>query len=136
MATTEELPEFAVVEKEAKYLITSGQAEKAKAMYTSLIERLQDSTDHRKFIALARNNRGHLRYLAVDFDGAIEDYTTAIKLDPCLAVAYYNRGQIHYRMGRFELAIIDLEKALVIDPNFTDAQDNLTQARHDLAIKK
>ena len=40
-----------------------------------------------------------LRYLWVDFDEAISDYTEAIELDPTFAIAYYNRGQIHYRLG-------------------------------------
>ncbi|XP_049800770.1 uncharacterized protein LOC126235886 isoform X2 [Schistocerca nitens] len=52
-----------------------------------------------KDAALAYNNRGHLRYLQVNFDGAIEDYDKAIANDPDLAVAYYNRGTVFYRLG-------------------------------------
>ena len=47
----------------------------------------------------AYNNRGYLRYLAVDFDKASDDYTSCLKLDPKFTVAYYNRGMIHYRLG-------------------------------------
>jgi tetratricopeptide (TPR) repeat protein len=50
-------------------------------------------------IALAFNNRGHLKYLDVDFNGAVEDYENALKLDPILSSSYYNRGTIYYRMG-------------------------------------
>jgi tetratricopeptide (TPR) repeat protein len=135
MATTTpiSMEEFSLLEKEAKNLMTNGEVEKAEKLYTNFIERTQETTSDRKFLALATNNRGHLRYLTVDFYGAIQDYTAAIELDPSLAVSYYNRGQIQYRMGRFKLAIEDLERALEVDPNFTDAQDNLRQARKDFA---
>ena len=126
--------EFSIIEKEAKNLLTNGDVEKAKQLYTSFIERAQKTTDDRKTLALATNNRGHLRYLTVDFYGAVDDYTAAIELDPCLPVSYYNRGQIHYRMGRFKQAIDDLEKALELDPNFADARDNLSQAKKDFAV--
>jgi tetratricopeptide (TPR) repeat protein len=127
------LKEFSVVEKEANDCMTNGDVEKAKQLYTRFIEGQKNSTNDKKTLALATNNRGHLRYLTVDFHGAIEDYTAAIELDPCLPVSYYNRGQIHYRMGRFQLAIDDLEKALELDQNFVDARDNLSQAKKDFA---
>ena len=50
-------------------------------------------------LSCAWNDRGHLKYLQVNFDDAISDYTRAIELDKDFAVPYYNRGQIHYRMG-------------------------------------
>lgn len=50
-------------------------------------------------MALALNNRGQLKYLGVDFDGAVEDYTKALSLDKELSSSYYNRGTIFYRMG-------------------------------------
>ena len=46
------------------------------------------------------NTRGHIKYLWVDFDGAVKDYSEALSRDPLMAVAWYNRGQIHYRMGK------------------------------------
>lgn len=51
-------------------------------------------------LARAWNDRGHLKYLQVDFYGAVTDFTQAIKLDSDFAAPFYNRGQIHYRMGR------------------------------------
>ena len=53
----------------------------------------------RKLLALTYNNRGHLKYLEVDFDEAVVDYTEALQYDPDLPVALYNRGLIHYRLG-------------------------------------
>lgn len=126
--------EFSTIEQEAQNLIATGDVKKAQNLYTTFIDRQKGTRNDKKVDALARNNRGHLRYLSVDFYGAVEDYTAAIALDPCLAVSYYNRGQIHYRMGRFQLAVKDLEKALELDPNFTDARDNLKQAKSDLNL--
>ena len=50
-------------------------------------------------LAEAYNTRGQIRYLWVDFDEAVQDYTRAVQLDPGLAEAFYNRGQVHYRLG-------------------------------------
>ena len=135
MAAVDGKHDFSTIEREATNLMTNGDVEKAEKLYTSFIERQEKSAKDKAILALARNNRGHLRYLTVDFHGAVRDYTAAIELDPSLAVSYYNRGQIHYRMGRFKLAVDDLERALDVDPNFTDAQDNLLQARQDLLSK-
>ena len=54
----------------------------------------------------AFNARGHIKYLWVDFDGAVEDYTEAIRRNPDFAVAYYNRGQIHYRLGKDQFDVV------------------------------
>ncbi len=56
-------------------------------------------------VALAYNNRGHLRYLKVDFTEAVSDYTAALQHCHSIAVIFYNRGLIHYRLGN-EDAII------------------------------
>ena len=49
------------------------------------------------------NDRGHIKYLQVDFYAAVNDFTEAIKLDSGFAVPFYNRGQIHYRMGTYKI---------------------------------
>lgn len=121
--------DFASVRREAERLALCGNHEKAKSLYTQFIKQGKDSRN----LALARNNRGHLKYLQVDFDGAIEDYTKALEINPNLAVSYYNRGQIHYRMGRFRVAIEDFLKAVELDPGFDDARESLQQAKEDSA---
>lgn len=55
------------------------------------------------FLARVWNDRGHIKYLQVDFYAAVNDFTEAIKLDSGFAVPFYNRGQIHYRMGRYKI---------------------------------
>ncbi|XP_046990851.1 serine/threonine-protein phosphatase 5-like isoform X1 [Schistocerca americana] len=79
-----------------------------------------------KDAALAYNNRGHIRYLQVNFDGAIEDYDKAIAIDPDLAVAYYNRGTVFYRLGQFEDALTDMEQAVRLEAKNGEFAEGLT----------
>ena len=91
------------MELDLKYcneLCSIGQLDEAFELYTKLIEEHLHETECVKVLAEAYNNRGQIKYRRVDFDGAIEDYTSALKLDKTFAVAYYNRGQIHYRLGK------------------------------------
>ena len=91
---------MAEVERDLKFceeLFSNGRLDEAFKLYTKLIE---ENSGYEN-LAKAFNNRGQIKYLRVDFDEAIEDYTNAIKLDNSYAVAYYNRGQIHYRLGEF-----------------------------------
>ena len=59
-----------------------------------------------------------------EFDSAIEDYNTAIELDPNLAEAYYNRGLVYLVEGELELAIDDMDKAFESNPNYAEAYYN------------
>lgn len=54
-------------------------------------------------VATALNNRGQIKYLRVDFDAAMEDYTAAIQSQPAFEVPYYNRGLVLYRLGTASL---------------------------------
>ena len=84
--------------QEACSLLQKRELESSFKLFTDFIN-AQDSSEHKGELTDAYNSRGHIRYLWVDFDDAISDYSEAIKLDPKFAVAYYNRGQIHYRLG-------------------------------------
>ena len=59
----------------------------------------EETKSMKRLLSCAWNDRGHLKYLQVNFEDAISDYTRAIELDNDFAVPYYNRGQVHYRMG-------------------------------------
>lgn len=82
-------------------------------------------------LALAFNNRGFLKYKAVDFDGAITDYTESLKLNTSSCITYYNRGTVLYRLSKFDDAIMDMKKALSLDPSFEPAQTGLLCAQQD-----
>nr|XP_012805393.2 tetratricopeptide repeat protein 32 [Jaculus jaculus] len=74
-----------------------------------------------KDLATAYNNRGQIKYFRVDFDDAMDDYTSAIQVQPNFEVPYYNRGLILYRLGYFDEALEDFKKVLDLNPGFHDA---------------
>lgn len=51
-------------------------------------------------MAIAYNNRGQIKYFRVDFYEAMDDYASAIEVQPNFEVPYYNRGLILYRLGK------------------------------------
>ena len=85
--------------QKAKACLEKGELDESFKLFTEFIDdpdnqlRSEELTD-------SYNARGHIRYLWVDFDEAISDYTEAIKRSPNFAVAHYNRGQVHYRLGK------------------------------------
>ena len=84
--------------EKAKLCLERGELDESFRLFSSFIDE-STSGGHPEELTDSYNARGHIRYLWVDFDDAIRDYTEAIKRDPSLAVAHYNRGQVHYRLG-------------------------------------
>ncbi|XP_035177204.1 tetratricopeptide repeat protein 32 isoform X2 [Oxyura jamaicensis] len=87
-------------------------------------------------LATAFNNRGHIKYLRVEFAAAMEDYAAAIESQPGFEVPYYNRGLVLYRLGCFDEAIKDFRKVLELNPQFEDAALSLKQALLDKEEKQ
>lgn len=56
--------------------------------------------------------------------GAIDDYTTAIRLDPRFEPAYVSRGVALLEQGKIELARKDLDQAIVLAPRDFQAWHN------------
>src|SRR5918996_706022 len=52
-----------------------------------------------------------------NIDGAVEEYSIAIGLDPANMEAYVNRGELLIRKGNFQLAAADFKNALELDPD-------------------
>ncbi|MEC4813028.1 MAG: tetratricopeptide repeat protein [Scytonema sp. PMC 1069.18] len=69
-------------------------------------------------------NRGNSRADLGDYEGAIEDYTQAIKLNRKDADAYYHRGNYRYDLGDYIGAIADYNQAIRLNPNDADAYYN------------
>ncbi|TNN45207.1 Tetratricopeptide repeat protein 32 [Liparis tanakae] len=82
-------------------------------------------------LAGAYNNRGQIKYLRVDFDEAVEDFTSAIRTDSQFEIPLYNRGLIRYRLGFFDDAKKDFQQALELNPDFEDAKVSLQQTLLD-----
>lgn len=63
--------------------------------------------------------RGRLKNLLQDYEGAVADFTKSItlnnnKLDPYYA--HYSRGLIYMDQGKYELALQDFDRSLELDP--------------------
>lgn len=89
-----------------------------------------------KDLATAYNNRGQIKYFRVDFYEALDDYTSAIEVQPDFEVPYYNRGLILYRLGYFDDALEDFKKVLDLNPGFQDATLSLKQTMLDKEEKQ
>ncbi|XP_032209123.1 tetratricopeptide repeat protein 32 [Mustela erminea] len=87
-------------------------------------------------LATAYNNRGQIKYFRVDFYEAMEDYTSAIQVQPTFEVPYYNRGLILYRLGYFDDALENFKKVLDLNPGFQDAALSLKQTILDKEEKQ
>ena len=89
----------------AKELLANKDLEGSFKLFSEFIQsqRSLERPELKEEVVDAYNTRGHIRYLWVDFDEAIQDYTEAIRRNPDFTVAYYNRGQIHYRLGAINI---------------------------------
>ncbi|MEB3211238.1 MAG: serine/threonine-protein kinase [Leptolyngbyaceae bacterium] len=69
--------------------------------------------------------RGNTRYLLGDLDGALEDYTKAININPDGTLkSYVNRGTVRAELGDDEAAIVDYSEAIQRNPNLAEAYVN------------
>ena len=84
-------------------------------------------------LALLYNNRGHAKYMMVNFYAARDDYDAAIRLDPGLAAARYNRATIYYRMGEFAPALEDFIAATKLEPENPEYQAGLQSCQQCLS---
>ncbi|MDR9896184.1 tetratricopeptide repeat protein [Aetokthonos hydrillicola Thurmond2011] len=80
--------------------------------------------------------QGRSKYDKGDFQGAITDYSSAIRLNPKYANAYNNRGLAHAQLGEKQDAINDYNQALQINPNLVLAYYNRGAVRAQLGDKQ
>jgi tetratricopeptide (TPR) repeat protein len=73
---------------------------------------------------VAYTNRGSGRSREGDVEGALADYSTAIRLNPYFALAYYNRGSLRQEQGDLAGAVADLSRAIGLDPTDPKAWNN------------
>ncbi|XP_049760561.1 tetratricopeptide repeat protein 32 [Elephas maximus indicus] len=122
-----------------------GDYPEAEALYSAYIRQCGCAVSARsgpgskcspKDLATAYNNRGQIKYFRVDFYEAMDDYTSAIEVQPNFEVPYYNRGLILYRLGYFDEALEDFRKVLDLNPGFQDAALSLKQTILDKEEKQ
>ena len=68
------------------------------------------------------HDRGNALRDAGQYDRALADYETALKLAPTDAWLLVDRGRTFTKMGRFEAAKSDLDNALRLDPSNLELQ--------------
>ena len=61
-------------------------------------------------------------------DGALEEYSIAIALDPENAEAYANRGELCMMKGNFEQAAVDFKNSIQLDPDGQNPSVNRARA--------
>lgn len=86
-------------------------------------------------------NQGLKKSNAGDLQGALTDYTQAIRLNPRYSLAYYNRAITYYDLGNKNAALADYSKAIQINQNWgkgglVDAYINRGQLRDNLGDYK
>jgi tetratricopeptide (TPR) repeat protein len=74
--------------------------------------------------AIAYVMRGTAKAHLQDRQGAIEDYTSAIKLNPRLVLAYNNRGNLRQHLGDFDGALADFSIVVEINSQSAIAYNN------------
>ncbi len=85
---------------------------------------------------IAWTNRGVVRQLAGDLEGAVEDYDSALAANPGHAEAYKNRGTARAARGEVDAAIADYDVAIRLKPGYADAyvsRGASREAKGDLA---
>ena len=73
-------------------------------------------------------NRGAAELADGDPAAALEDFNSAIRLNPRFAAAYNNRGFILSDLGKYEEAIKDFNRALECNREFANAYENRANA--------
>src|SRR6476646_3080895 len=75
-------------------------------------------------------NRGVDQLDAGNYQGAIDNFTQALQLNPKDADAYYNRGYARHVLGKYQEAIADYTEAIRLKPDYGDAYGNRAYAQY------
>ncbi|WP_232200043.1 tetratricopeptide repeat protein [Synechococcus sp. CC9616] len=78
------------------------------------------------------NESGNAKFREGDYQGAIADYTKAIKINPRFGLAYYNRGFAKEYSGDSKGAILDYTKAIELNPDDANAYANRGDLKYDM----
>jgi tetratricopeptide (TPR) repeat protein len=79
------------------------------------------------------NTRGLTKYKLGDYQGAIQDYNQALRLDSTYTYAYNNRGIAKKNLKDYQGAIQDYNKAIELKPNYAEAYYSRGIAKYNLS---
>ncbi|GAX42639.1 tetratricopeptide TPR_2 repeat protein [Tolypothrix sp. NIES-4075] len=65
--------------------------------------------------------KGSNKYRKADYQGAIQDFTAAIKLNPKSTKAFLDRGNARYQLKDYKQAVADYTQAIQLAPQYSDA---------------
>lgn len=102
----------------AKDFFNAGEASYSHSNYTIAIENFSKAIEIDPTDTASYNWRANTKEEMKDEDGAIEDYSTSIKIKPGLK-AYINRAVIENKLNRMQAAIADCNQALSIKPDLS-----------------
>lgn len=94
------------------------------ALLTALQNVIEAQTGNSEFVSHVYLVRGFVYYSQKEYDLAIEDYNTVIKLKPDNADAYYNRGLAYHYKSEYDRAIEDFNKIIALKPAYANAYYN------------
>ena len=119
-------PDYATTQKDrqiARYLLDDKN---------QLKQVIPIDSDH----GISDKNRGHNRVKLGDYQGAIDDYTQAIKINADDIDAYYYRGNAHFDLGKYAAAISDYTQVIKINYHYINAYYNRGNARLEIGDKQ
>lgn len=93
----------------------AGNPDLAIHHYTSAI---RSGELNQRSLARVFRSRGNAHHAANNNAEALNDFNTAIGLDPAYTLAYISRGVIHHEQGDYENAIADYDEAVFLDPDY------------------
>ncbi|MGE0434145.1 MAG: tetratricopeptide repeat protein [Planctomycetota bacterium] len=102
--------------------LSGNQIEHFLQSYKSLFDVL--GTLHKDPTADQCFSRALIRHSVGDLEGAIDDYSAALRIDPQLKGAYNNRGNVWQAQGKLDEAMADYDAVLRINPQSADAYYN------------
>lgn len=85
----------------------------SETLWTDVILKIKDS----KEVDKAYLNRGKYYHSIGEDTKALQDFNSAIKVNPLYATAFNNRGNILRERGSFDSAYADFNRAIAINPN-------------------
>jgi tetratricopeptide (TPR) repeat protein len=110
--------------KERPYL-NRGYAYGNKAQWDSAIADFSKVNELRpKYHAAAYYNLGIAYWTTGQKEKSLENYNSALEINPQYAEAYYSRGICYYYMNNYDSALLDYSKAIEIVPSFDKAYFN------------
>lgn len=118
---------------EGAAFMSSGQYSSAIYSYTCITQQIDNS-----YIP-AYLNRAVAHTARRSYELALEDYSTAIRLNPNSIPAYNNRGIVFAALVEYEEAIADFDRVLELNPDYVLGYNNrgviyAAQGEYDLAI--